>query len=81
MQSGQDFILNGYAVGFSPAMQALHENACGWLQTVDGLSSEYETANGNLLSRGDAIRAADLGYRGDDARKARTVLVKAQAAA
>lgn len=73
---GRAFILYGYGCGFSPAMQALHEHACGWLQTVDGLSSDYETANTTLLPRPDAIRAADIGFRGDDARKARVALSK-----
>lgn len=74
---GRAFILDGYACGFSPAMQALHEHACGWLQTVDGLSSDYEMQNDSLLARQDAMRAADIGFRGDDARKARAAIAKA----
>lgn len=68
---GRAFILNGHAVGFSDAMQALHEHACGWLQTVDAISvDEPENYRDSLLSRHDGMRAADLGYRGDSVGRA-----------
>ena len=65
---GQDFILDGRAIGASAAMVALYSHACDWCLTIDCL--HY----GDGLPLADAIRVADAGFRGDNIRAARRVL-------